>query len=66
MGVESLQLWEKIFIHNRKEYRNLCKLANMVIDLSSSNSSVEQAFGLLTVLSYQTGAYVRTMIHHRT
>ena len=24
MGVKSLQLWKRIFIHKREEYRNLC------------------------------------------
>ena len=50
MGVESLQLWRKIFINKRQEYINLCKLASMVVSLSSSNSSVKQAFRLLTLM----------------
>ena len=40
-GAASLQLWKKIFICKRGEYRNLGKLASMVVSLSSSNSSVE-------------------------
>ena len=31
MGVEPLQLRKKIFILKRKEYRNLCKLASILI-----------------------------------
>ena len=44
IGVKSLQLRKKIFMHKREEYRNLRKLASMVVSLSSSNSSVEQTF----------------------
>ena len=50
MGVKSLQLWKKIFINKREEYINLCKLASTVVSLLSSNSSVEQAFSLLTLM----------------
>ena len=33
IGVESLQLWKKIFINKREEYRNVCESASMVVSL---------------------------------
>ena len=46
MGVESLRMWKKIFIHKREEYINLYKSESMVVSLTSSNSSAEWAFNL--------------------
>ena len=46
MGVESLRMWKKIFIHKREEYINLYKSESMVVSLASSNSSAEWAFNL--------------------
>ena len=50
IGLESLQLWKKIFNNKKEEYSDLCKLTHIVLSLSSSNSSVERAFSLLTLL----------------
>ena len=46
MGVKSLRIWKKIFIHKREEYINLYKSESMVVSLASSNSSAEWAFNL--------------------
>ena len=50
MGVESLRMWKKIFIHKREEYINLYKSESMVVSLASSNSSAEWAFNLPSLM----------------
>ena len=49
-GLDAKQLWEKVFQYKRAEYPNLCIVANLVMCLSGSNSTVERAFSLLTLL----------------
>ena len=43
-------MWEKVFQYKRKEYPNLLILAGLVMCLSGSNSTVERAFSLLTLM----------------
>ena len=50
MGVESLRIWKKIFIHKREEYINLYKSESMVVSLASSNSCAEWAFNLPSLM----------------
>ena len=52
MGVESLRMWKKIFIHKREEYINLYKSESMVVSLASSNSSAEWAFNLPSLMPF--------------
>ena len=49
-GAEATFLWEKVFQYKRLEYPNLCLLAEIIYCLSGSNSTVERAFSLLTLL----------------
>ena len=48
-GLDVHKLWEKALVYKREEYRNLCLLAEIVLSLSASNSTVERAFSLLTM-----------------
>ena len=50
MGVKSLRIWKKIFIHKREEYINLYKSESMVVSLASSNSCAEWAFNLPSLM----------------
>ena len=50
ISLESLQLWKKIFNNKKEEYSSICKLTHIVLSLSSSNSSAECTFSLLTLL----------------
>ena len=46
-------IWQNILRYRRNEYPNVCKLVSLVIDMSGSNSTVERAFSMLTLmLSY--------------
>ena len=49
-GVNTKELWGKVFCHKRTEYPNLCLLGEIRFSLSGSNSTVEKAFSLLTLL----------------
>ena len=49
-GLDAHSLWEKIFIYRRNEFKNVCLMAKIVFSLSTSNSMVERAFSLLTLL----------------
>ena len=49
-GLEANTLWGKVFVYKRKEFPNLCILAEIVLCLSGSNSTLERAFSLLTLL----------------
>ena len=56
------RLWSSTFKFKRREFPNLCILAELIIAISGSNSSVERAFSLLTrMLSDQ-----RLSINHAT
>ena len=48
--IRATEIWEKIFQYKQREYPNMCVLAQIIICLSASNSSVERAFSLLTLL----------------
>ena len=43
-------VWVNVFRYKQKEYHNICILAEIVLSLSGSNSTVERAFSLLTLL----------------
>ena len=49
-GVNAKELWGKVFCHKRTEYPNLCLLGEIIFSFSGSNSTVERAFSLLTLL----------------
>ena len=49
-GLDAHSLWEQIFIYRRNEFKNVCLMAEIVFSLSASNSMVETAFSLLTLL----------------
>ena len=41
------ELWKKIINFKRNEFPNVCALAEILIAVSGSNSSVERAFSIL-------------------
>ena len=43
-------LWEKVFQYKKREYPNLCIISELVMCLSGSNSTVERAFNLITLI----------------
>ena len=47
-NVEAEDLWQKIIRFKRDEFPNVCTLAEILIAISGSNSSVERAFSILT------------------
>ena len=49
-GLEARPLWEKIFQYKRRGHENICLLAELIMSLSGSNSTVERVFSLLTLL----------------
>ena len=49
-GPSALKIWEKICKYKRREFPNMCLLAQIIMCLSASNSTVERAFSLLTLL----------------
>lgn len=49
-GVKASILWEKIFQYRRKEFPNVCLLAEIVFCIGVSNSSVEKGFSHLTCM----------------
>ncbi|XP_057295467.1 zinc finger protein 862-like [Hydractinia symbiolongicarpus] len=49
-GEEPLSVWKTVLTFKRTEFPNLCMLAELVLCLSASNSTVERAFSLLTLL----------------
>ena len=49
-GLEARPLWEKIFQYKRRGYENICLLEELIMSLSGSNSTVERASSLLTLL----------------
>ena len=61
-NLNGIELWPKIFRYKKDEYPNLCLLAELIIAISGSNSTVERAFSVLTnMLSDQ-----RLCSHHAT
>ena len=49
-GEETCNIWRAILQNKRQEYPNLSILAELILCLSGSNSTVERAFSLLTLL----------------
>ena len=49
-GLDAHSLWEKIFVYRRNEFKNVCLMTEIVFSLFVSNSLVEGAFSLLTLL----------------
>ena len=49
-NVSAEKVWEKILIYKKKEFPNLLLLVELVMCMSSSNSSVERVFSILTIL----------------
>ena len=49
-GFEALPLWKNIIQYRRSEYKNLCLLANLMLSVSGSNSAVERAFSILSLI----------------
>ena len=49
-GLEAAALWEKISRYKKKEFPNLCTVAELIMCMSGSNSTVERAFSLLSLL----------------
>ena len=53
-GKEARVLWKNILNYKRKEFPNICLLAELMDCLSGSNSAVERGFSILTMmLSYR-------------
>lgn len=50
LGKEANQLWKSIVVYKQKEYPNLCLLVELILCLSGSNSAVERAFSVLTMM----------------
>ena len=48
--MESRQLWEKILSSRRNEFPNLCLLVELALCISASNSTVERAFSILSLI----------------
>ena len=47
-NVPNEELWKKIIAFKKQEFPNVCLLAEILISISGSNSSVERAFSMLT------------------
>jgi hypothetical protein len=49
-GKEPRVLWKNVLLYKRKEFPNICLLAELMYALSGSNSAVERAFSILTMM----------------
>ena len=49
-GKKAKEIWKEFYKTRRSEYPNLAKIGELMMCFSSSNSSVERAFNLLTML----------------
>ena len=49
-GVKAKRLWKNIFLYRKKSFPNICILAEIVMCLGISNSTVEGGFSQLTLL----------------
>ena len=49
-GKEVRVLWKNIMCYKRKEFPNICLLAEIMLCLSGSNSAVERGFSILTMM----------------
>ena len=60
--MKAQELWKKVLNFKRLEYPNLCLLAELIICMSGSNSTVERSFNMLrNMLSDK-----RLSMHHNT
>ena len=48
--MESRQLWDKILSCRRNEFPNLCLLVEFALCISASNSTVERAFSVVSLI----------------
>ena len=46
--ISAKAIWKAILLYRKSEFPNLCLMAQIIITLSGSNSSVERSFSLLT------------------
>ena len=49
-GKSALQVWKSILHYKRTEFSNICFLVEIIFSLSDSNSFVERAFSVLTMM----------------
>ena len=49
-GVNATVLWTKIFQYRKNEFPNICLLAEIVLCMGVSNSTVEKGFSQLTAM----------------
>ena len=49
-NITALSLWKNMLCNRKAEYPNLCLIACVVLCISGSNSTVERAFSLLTLM----------------
>ena len=50
VGYEALSLWKKIIQYRKEEFPNICMMAELMLSISGSNSSVERCFSILTII----------------
>ncbi|XP_077989284.1 zinc finger protein 862-like [Glandiceps talaboti] len=48
--VKAGNLWQNIFLYRRSEFKNVCLLAEIVLSIGVSNSTVEAGFSFLTAM----------------
>lgn len=48
--IAALSLWKNVLCYRKAEYLNLCLIASVVLCISGSNSTVDRAFSLLTLM----------------
>ena len=56
------RIWQNIVTHRKDEYPNVCLLVSLLTCFSGSNSTVERAFSVLTLLLSDR----RLSLHHET
>lgn len=49
-GMKAKQLWERVLVYRRKQFKNICLLAEIVMCTGISNSVVEAGFSHLTCI----------------
>ena len=48
--MDGIKIWQNIITYRKAEYPNICMLVSLIICLAGSNSSVERAFSVLTLI----------------
>ena len=61
-NMKAEELWKKVLNFKRLEYPNLCLLAELIICMSGSNSTVERSFSMLRNMLRDK----RLSMHHNT